>query len=200
MKHEIIKTTLRLFLQKGIEKTSINDIARAVGISKPAIYYHFENKDALIEGVLTLFKDEMGKWSKELHKDDKTAKDFLQKTFDAIKVFSNVTEVLLEEVPAGCIYNFDELISQFSKSNQRFKEEMGLIFSQTRNHIKEEIIQGQNNGEIRKDIDPDAIALLIHSIIEGVSTISQLDTSIKPESVNSMLFEQLWLMIKEEGV
>ena len=44
-KENIVKTALQLFLQNGYEKTSLNHIAREVGITKPAIYHHFKNKD-----------------------------------------------------------------------------------------------------------------------------------------------------------
>lgn len=45
----IVETAYRLFAENGFEKTSLSMIAKEVGISKPAIYYYFESKDALID-------------------------------------------------------------------------------------------------------------------------------------------------------
>ncbi|AKF94237.1 TetR/AcrR family transcriptional regulator [Brevibacillus laterosporus] len=45
----IVETAYRLFAENGFEKTSLAMIAKEVGISKPAIYYYFESKEALID-------------------------------------------------------------------------------------------------------------------------------------------------------
>lgn len=42
-----------LFMKKGIEATSMNDIAKAAGYSKATLYVYFENKEEII-GILVL--------------------------------------------------------------------------------------------------------------------------------------------------
>lgn len=51
-KEIIFKEAARLFSEKGYERTSMRAIAEAAGVSKPAIYYYFPNKDALFEAML----------------------------------------------------------------------------------------------------------------------------------------------------
>lgn len=46
-KQRILLSALRLFAHKGLEGTSIRDIAALAGTSNPALYKHFESKDAL---------------------------------------------------------------------------------------------------------------------------------------------------------
>lgn len=38
---ELLDTARRLFISKGYEKTSINDILKEVGIAKGTFYYYF---------------------------------------------------------------------------------------------------------------------------------------------------------------
>ena len=48
----ILSVSERLFLEKGFDKTSMKDIAETAGISKGAIYHHFQSKDEIIEAVM----------------------------------------------------------------------------------------------------------------------------------------------------
>jgi AcrR family transcriptional regulator len=47
----LIETSLRLIAEKGIEETSVLEVTNALGISNGAFYYHFRNKDHLLEEV-----------------------------------------------------------------------------------------------------------------------------------------------------
>jgi len=41
-----------LFLQQGVQRTSLQDIADKLGITKPALYYHFASRDELIRSIV----------------------------------------------------------------------------------------------------------------------------------------------------
>lgn len=47
----ILTVAAKLFLEKGFDRTSMSDIAKAAGISKGAIYHHFQSKDEIINTV-----------------------------------------------------------------------------------------------------------------------------------------------------
>jgi len=51
-KEEIIKVASKHFSKYGYDRTSLDEVAKVVGVSKPAIYYHFKDKYALYEAVL----------------------------------------------------------------------------------------------------------------------------------------------------
>ncbi len=42
-----------LFMERGIEATSMDDIAKAAGYSKATLYVYFENKEEIV-GILVL--------------------------------------------------------------------------------------------------------------------------------------------------
>lgn len=48
----LMATGLRLFATKGFGETSVEEIARAAGLSKGAVYWHFDSKSALLRGIL----------------------------------------------------------------------------------------------------------------------------------------------------
>ena len=48
----ILNAASELIVHYGFDKTTVSDIAREAGISKGAIYLHFDSKDALFEALL----------------------------------------------------------------------------------------------------------------------------------------------------
>jgi AcrR family transcriptional regulator len=55
MRELILDTALELFNEQGYDKTSLREIAERVGVTKAALYYHFERKeDILLELHLRL--------------------------------------------------------------------------------------------------------------------------------------------------
>ena len=49
----ILAAALDLFIEQGYDKTSLREIAEQVGVTKAALYYHFESKEEILR---TLFK------------------------------------------------------------------------------------------------------------------------------------------------
>ena len=51
-KQEILETAMRLFQEKGYEKTSISDIAKAIGVAQGLCYRYFPSKEVLFDEVV----------------------------------------------------------------------------------------------------------------------------------------------------
>ena len=49
---EMITAAQQLFYTKGYDNTSVNDIIKAVGVSKGAFYHHFDSKQAVMMAVV----------------------------------------------------------------------------------------------------------------------------------------------------
>jgi len=50
-RRRILAAALRLFSRNGFYATSIRDLARSVGLTEAAIYYHFPSKRAIVEAL-----------------------------------------------------------------------------------------------------------------------------------------------------
>jgi len=48
----ILRTSLDVFLKKGYERTTFEDVAARIGLSKGAVYWHFKNKPALLMALV----------------------------------------------------------------------------------------------------------------------------------------------------
>lgn len=51
-KQELIRIAYRLFVSKGYEQTSVDEIIEEAGIAKGTYYYHFESKEQMLEEVI----------------------------------------------------------------------------------------------------------------------------------------------------
>lgn len=49
---QILKVSTLIFTEKGYEKTSIQDIIDALGMSKGAVYHHFRSKEDILKAVM----------------------------------------------------------------------------------------------------------------------------------------------------
>jgi AcrR family transcriptional regulator len=48
----ILEAATGIFLRYGLKKTSMDDVARAVGISRQGLYLHFQTKEALFKAMV----------------------------------------------------------------------------------------------------------------------------------------------------
>lgn len=57
-KQRIQEVARELFAQQGVQRTSLQDIADRLGITKPALYYHFSSRDELVRSIVQPILDE----------------------------------------------------------------------------------------------------------------------------------------------
>ena len=51
-RNEILDTAEKLFITKGYDKTSTNDILDRVGIARGTLYYHFKSKEEILNAMI----------------------------------------------------------------------------------------------------------------------------------------------------
>jgi len=48
----ILEAALDLFTEQGFDKTSLREVAEQVGVTKAALYYHFDSKDEILSSLV----------------------------------------------------------------------------------------------------------------------------------------------------
>src|SRR5437667_12415975 len=54
----VLASAVKIFARRGYAGTSVQDILRATGLSKPTVYYYFESKAGLFRAILAFAYDE----------------------------------------------------------------------------------------------------------------------------------------------
>jgi AcrR family transcriptional regulator len=66
---ELIDCAQRLFLTRGYERTTVNDVIAAAGLSKGAFYHHFRSKEDMLEAIADRFAHESLGFTRALQAD-----------------------------------------------------------------------------------------------------------------------------------
>jgi len=78
LKEDILNESSRLFSESGFFGTSMNDIAKSLNITKPALYYHFKSKKGLYLEVLNRAFEKLARKFKKARKLSKLIRNYLE--------------------------------------------------------------------------------------------------------------------------
>lgn len=106
----ILETATRLFMQKGFGQTSTRDIAKGIGITQPALYHHFSDKEVLFLSVMTEF-------SRKVHQD--INKVLRKHQLDPEEQLFEIVKVLKKHHTISIYEQYNQAIQLLSKSSQR---------------------------------------------------------------------------------
>lgn len=117
---DIINVSIKLFSEKGYEKTSIQDIVNGLdGLTRGAIYHHFNSKDDILVAVIHEIVMNSDYFNQFLNVEGRTAKEQLQAL--VIKAFSNYGQVsndvgaeFLKKNPAILVEIFKLTVNQIA--------------------------------------------------------------------------------------
>ncbi len=103
MKRENIKSVAqKLFLQKGFDNVSVEEITKQAGISKGSFYTYFKSKDELLKeialGSIDALKEELIKNAKKLKDPVRSIKIFLEKNVHLSETYISGILVTLREL------------------------------------------------------------------------------------------------------
>ena len=148
---EIIDKSINIIANKGIQGLTIKNLSKKIGISEPAIYRHFESKTDILLAILGNFQ-EMSSFMNEALKDmDDTAIGKIE------FLFTKILDIFTQE-PAHISVVFSE---ELFKNEIVLKEKIIEIMDIKEKNVEDIILEGKNNGEIRKDINYKTLALIV---------------------------------------
>lgn len=149
----ILDVSKKLFIEKGYDNTTIQDIINDLGdLSKGAIYHHFKSKEAIMDAITTREHENVSFLLKELSTDDKLNGLQKIKKLLYISLESSMQKVLLKVLP-NLLKNPKLLVMQIN------------VTMKIANDILEDFIRtGISDGSIKTDY-PKELAEVIALII-----------------------------------
>jgi AcrR family transcriptional regulator len=175
---KIVRSAAKLFLMKGYESVSINDIIDVVGGSKGTIYSHFGNKEKLFEAVVQQMCS------------DVTIQIDTRPVGTIDEQLTRIAHSFVSKVLSPQILSFHRLMTSIGRTFPK----AGRLFYETGPKtvyrlIADWIALHQKAGNLRGDLDPHCLAVLFHDMLIGEHVLSWL-TSASSEKDRAKRIEQ----------
>lgn len=154
VRKRLMDAAILLFTNRGYAATSVREIVEMAGVTKPALYYHFDSK----EGIYLAILDDLVKIADHVvaasRVEEGTAKEriesFLTHVFEHFE--RRKAEVRMINAvfwgPAQGVPHFD-----FETFHRMFQD-----------FVREAVVEGIASGELRS-LDPDAVTLAIVGVL-----------------------------------
>lgn len=98
-RNEILDAAEELFVTKGFDATSINDILERVGVARGTLYYHFKSKEEILNAMIERMTETLLKKAGQIAgQKDKPVLQRLTETMLALNVDSELGHAIMEQV------------------------------------------------------------------------------------------------------
>lgn len=166
----LLDTAEQVFLKRGVSRTSLNEIAAAAGVSRGAIYWHFQDKadlfNAMMIRVTMPFEEAAGRNSDPGNADPlaqarTTLIDALHKTATDPQV-RRVFEIATHKV---------EYVDELSGVRDRHLAVRNACLA----HVTEGLNLARERGQVAPDLCTRSAGLGLHALIDGLIQNWMLD-------------------------
>ena len=174
-REQIIEGAIKRFSHFGINKTTMNDIAEDLAVSKPSLYYYFPDKKHLILGVIEKVFTDFFEAIQKKYNAEQNLETTLINTIDVrntffqkyymLKIAEGIPDLLNDEVIKAKLNSLKDLEKDFFAKVFSKAKEKGEIDHADMSHVSElylESLMGLTTMcvmETGKDIFPDKKAL-----------------------------------------
>jgi len=186
--NEIVKASISLISEKGIQGLTIKNLAKAIKVSEPALYRHFENKTAILLAILDSFKSFMPDVADVIKIENKS-------TIEKIHfIFNSYFHKFTETPELVAVIFSDEIF----KNEEKLSEKIAHLIEKNEDMFCRIIKAGQKSNEIRTDINSKHIAIVIMGSLRLIVKKWELSSySFNLKKEGDKLFKSVILMISK---
>jgi AcrR family transcriptional regulator len=151
----------------GFQSAGIDTMLASTNVTKGALYYHFESKEALgyaiIEEIVAKLTND--RWMLPLQQ---------CKDKDPIDALIGVVQAIPhqpKDVKGGC--PLVNLTQEMSQLDEQFRTRLERIFRAWREGIATTLRRGQSQGTVRRNLVPEETASFLVALVEGYEVLAK---------------------------
>jgi TetR/AcrR family transcriptional regulator, acrAB operon repressor len=176
----IISAALRLFAERGFASASIAEITEAAGITKGAIYWHFDSKDALFEAILGQIRDD---WQEAVRNPLERESDPLRK----IELLFDQYALFLKREPEVCLFLQRALL----ESEGDYAKQVARVFDRTQAFVAAILEDAKRAGQLDSQLDSAIAARTILISLTGVTAHCHASPGLSVDAIVAELKQQI---------
>jgi TetR/AcrR family transcriptional repressor of nem operon len=149
----------------GFRSADVDAILAKAGVTRGALYYHFDSKEALgyavaDEVITDIVRD---KWLQPLRNPTNPV--------DTLVGIIQSTSLKPKDLRRGCALN--NLAQEMSPIDEGFRKRTARLFKHWHDAITRALRMGKKHGVVRNDVDPDDAATFLIAAYEGYFSLAK---------------------------
>lgn len=161
-RQRILERAAPLLNRHGFANAPVSEIMRVTGLQKGGLYNHFASKEELSLAAFDLMMERINQRVYETHRSKTSPLEQLLAHIELVAGGHTVME-------GGCpILNS---IVESDDANPALRERVRGVLERWRGFLSRIIAEGIVRGEIRPDVNPDEVATLLISMLEGAQLL-----------------------------
>ena len=148
---EIITAAIHIIAEQGFQDLSLRNLAERVGVSEPALYRHFENKDDLLLKLVTFIVQNYTEVMRQIKAPQQPALQEIEQMLQrAVQFFAELKPFSTTLYAAAAFYHKPELIEQIQS-----------VVRVSSDRLDELLQRGQREGDVRRDLPSRQMAVIL---------------------------------------
>ncbi|MFH8252630.1 TetR/AcrR family transcriptional regulator [Microbacterium sp. B2969] len=172
-RQEILDRAIEVFAERGSDRTSLRAIAQEVGVTHAALTHYFGSLEELLVEV----------YRESERRGDRLPVPPGETPLDMVKHWAESNRQV-----AGLVQLYSTLVAAALEEGHPAARDFATErFARVRNDLAERVVRNQQDGRLRADVDPHAVAALVIAASDGLQTQWLLDPDAPQDAALSLL-------------
>jgi TetR/AcrR family transcriptional regulator, transcriptional repressor for nem operon len=169
----LLEAAFQQVYRYGFQSAGIDTILAATNVTKGALYYHFDSKEALGHAIVDeiIAKLVRDRWLLPLER----SKD--RNPIDVLIGIVRSIPTRPKDVRGGC--PLVNLAQEMSPLDEQFRKRLEKLFRAWREGVATLLRKGQSQGTVRRDLNADEAASFLVAMVEGYEVLAKNAQDVK---------------------
>jgi TetR/AcrR family transcriptional repressor of nem operon len=168
-KHKLMNAGVRLMRERGYHATTVDDICKEAGVTKGGFFHYFKSKDDIAKAAATQFYEDKVR--------DYEAAPFRKLSDPLERIFGRLDFVKAtvggeNRVTKGCLLGM--FAQELAFTNPEIRDLCNGFFSRIVADVADDLAEGQAVHAPSVPFDPNAVAQMYVSIIQGSLMLAKI--------------------------